>query len=158
MSDKELKQLSLQLIEEAWPAYLTTIDKEGFPQTRAMWNLRNKEKFPKLISFFQERGDSFIIFSTNTSSTKVEDVKSNSKASVYYCKQENWQGVMFGGTVEIVPGVEIKKAIWHEDEGWERYYPAGYDDPDHTILRVKPTVARGWNKSHTFRLDLSGSE
>jgi general stress protein 26 len=153
MSDEELREICLNLLSNAWPAYLTTIDKDGFPQTRAMFNLRNQNRFPKLVPLFQEHEDDFfIIFSTNTSSTKTADVKGNSKAATYYCDPENSRGTMFGGTVEIVPDLELKKAIWHD--GWEFYYPKGYDDPDHTILQMKPIVARGWNQSHTFRLDL----
>ena len=145
--------MCLNLLETGWPAYLTTVDGEGFPQTRAMFNLRNKERFPKLVPFFEEHNEEFmILFTTNTSSTKIDDIRSRPKASIYYCNPENWQGVMFGGTIEIVEDLEMKKALWHD--GWERYYPQGFDDPDHTVLRVMPTIARGWTGSMTFRLEL----
>ncbi|MFW9845927.1 MAG: pyridoxamine 5'-phosphate oxidase family protein [Candidatus Thorarchaeota archaeon] len=153
MSDVDMKQICIRLLDEAWPAYLTTVDRNGFPQTRAMFNLRNKEKFPKLESFFSGQGDQFyIIFSTNTSSTKIQDIKSNPKASAYYCLPDESRGVMLGGTIEIVADVGVKQAIWHE--GWERYYPSGYDDPDHTILRFHGEMAKGWNQSKTFRIEL----
>ncbi|MFX0108175.1 MAG: pyridoxamine 5'-phosphate oxidase family protein [Candidatus Hodarchaeota archaeon] len=153
MSSEELKKLSLKLIEGAWPAYLTTVDRYGFPQTRAMFNLRNPDRFPKLVPFFEEYKDDFIIiFSTNTSSTKIEDIKKNPKVSVYYCIPEEWQGAMFGGEIEIVDDAKVKKALWHE--GWERYYPGGYDDPDHTVLKLHPNMVRGWNQSQTFRLSI----
>jgi general stress protein 26 len=59
---------------------------------------------------------------------------------------------MLGGTLEIVADDAIKQAIWHD--GWERYYPSGYDDPDHTVLRFHGRIARGWNQSRTFRIEL----
>ncbi|MHA2005139.1 MAG: pyridoxamine 5'-phosphate oxidase family protein [Candidatus Thorarchaeota archaeon] len=153
MSDDEIRQLCIKLLNEAWPAYLTTVDKDGFPQTRAMFNLRNGEKFPKLKSFFsKQQDDFFVIFSTNTSSTKMVDVRANPKASVYYCTPDEWRGVMLGGTFEIVTDVGMKQAIWHD--GWEKYYPGGYDDPDHTVLRFQAREARGWNQSRTFRIEL----
>ncbi len=153
MSNEELRELCIYLLNNAWPAYLATVDKNGFPQIRAMFNLRNQDRFPKLVPLFKDHEDDFfIIFSTNTSSTKTKDINGNEKAAAYYCDPENSRGTMFGGTIEIVPDLELKKAIWHD--GWEYYYPKGYDDPDHTILQMKPTVARGWNQSHTFRLDL----
>ncbi|MFW9962450.1 MAG: pyridoxamine 5'-phosphate oxidase family protein [Candidatus Sifarchaeia archaeon] len=146
-------QLCLHLLETAWPVYLTTIDSKGFPQTRAMFNLRNKERYPKLIPIFENhRSDYMILFSTNTSSTKMADIRKNKAASVYYCNPGNWHGVMFGGEIEIVQDSKLKKDIWHD--GWERYYPGGYDDPDHTLLRIIPTVARGWTGSSTFRIEL----
>jgi general stress protein 26 len=152
MSDSE-RQVCIRLIDEAWPVYLTTIDGKGFPQTRAMFNLRNSEKFPKLKSFFsKQQDDFFVIFSTNTSSTKIEDVRANPKASVYYCNPDEWRGAMLGGTIEIVTDVGMKQAIWHD--GWEKYYPGGYDDPDHTVLRFHAKRAKGWNQSRTFRIEL----
>ena len=155
MDKKESLELCRNLLDIAWPAYLTTIDAKGYPQTRAMFNLRNKKWFPKLISFFEERADFTVIISTNTSSTKISDIKTNSKVSIYYCDPESWRGVMFGGDIEIVDDLTVKKALWHDD--WTRYYPKGYDDPDHTVLRLIPTSARGWTGSSTFKLELGDS-
>lgn len=153
LDEPEIREMCLNLLDTGWPAYLTTIDDGGFPQTRAMFNLRNKERFPKLIPIFDGHSSDFmILFSTNTSSTKVRDIRRNGAVSVYYCNPENWCGVMFGGNIEIVQDSELKKAIWHE--GWERYYAGGYDDPDHTLLRLIPTTARGWTGSSTFKIDL----
>ncbi len=153
LDEQEIKKMCLNLLNTGWPAYLTTIDDEGFPQTRAMFNLRNKERFPKLIPIFDEHSSDFmILFSTNTSSTKITDIRRNSAVSVYYCNPEKWHGVMFGGNIEIVQDSRLKKSIWHE--GWERYYPEGYDDPDHTLLKLIPTNARGWTGSSTFKIKL----
>jgi pyridoxamine 5'-phosphate oxidase len=153
MDNKEIKEMCLNLLENGWPAYVTTVDREGFPQTRAMFNLRNKERFPILKSFFEQLQDDFtLIFTTNTSSTKIKDIESNRAVSVYYCDPETWRGVMFSGLIEIVTDMTIKKSIWHPE--WSRYYLSGYDDPDHSVLRLNPTMAKGWTGSHTFRLEL----
>ncbi|MHA2207866.1 MAG: pyridoxamine 5'-phosphate oxidase family protein [Candidatus Thorarchaeota archaeon] len=154
MSDEEeLRKVCIRLLNEAWPVYLTTIDGDGFPQTRAMFNLRNGEKFPKLTAFFSEQEDVFfVIFSTNTSSTKIENVNANPKSSAYYCLPGESRGAMIGGTLEIVTDDVIKQTIWHD--GWERYYPSGYNDPDHTVLRFHGRIARGWNQSRTFRIEI----
>jgi general stress protein 26 len=157
MDENEIRKMCQDLLETGWPAYLTTIDDKGYPQTRAMFNLRNKKWFPKLIPFFEQQKDEFvIIFSTNTSSTKVEDIRLKPKTSVYYCNPEVWQGVMFGGDIEIVDDLELKKNLWQD--GWEKYYPAGYDDPDHSVLRIIPAIARGWTGSMTFRLEMGDTE
>jgi hypothetical protein len=34
----------------------------------------------------------------------------------------------------------------------------GYDDPDHTVLRIIPTIVRGWAGSHTFKLELGDTK
>jgi len=43
MELEETKNLCLELVETSKAAYLTIIDPEGYPITRAMFNLRNKE-------------------------------------------------------------------------------------------------------------------
>jgi len=156
MNNKEHKEMALQLLESVKAAIVTTIDKKGFPQTRAMFNLRNKEQWPKLVPIFQQHNDDFLLyFTTNTSSTKISDIKSNPAVSVYYYNPDEWQGVMFSGTIEIVEDTETKKLLWHD--GWEKYYPNGYDDPDHTILRLLPTFGRGWNQSTTYRFAIGAA-
>jgi general stress protein 26 len=152
MGEEDFRKLCKTLLETGWPAYLTTIDTEGYPQTRAMFNLRNKKWFPKLIPFFDKQDEFTIIFSTNTSSTKINDIRINSKVSIYYCDPESWKGVMFSGDIEIVDDLTVKQELWHDD--WTKYYPKGYDDPDHTVLRVSPTIARGWAGSMTFKLEV----
>ncbi len=49
MEEKELKQECLNLTETAEAVYLSTIDENGFPQTRSMLNLRNTEQFANLV-------------------------------------------------------------------------------------------------------------
>ncbi|MHA1902747.1 MAG: pyridoxamine 5'-phosphate oxidase family protein [Candidatus Thorarchaeota archaeon] len=153
MSADEHKKIAIQLMETAKAVFVTTIDKTGYPQTRAMFNLRNKEQWPKLIPLFGDHNEDFMaLFTTNTSSTKIADIRRNSAVSVYYCNPDEWRGLMLGGNIEIVDDSELKKSLWHD--GWEKYYPGGYDDPDHTVLRIFPTVGRGWNLSTTYRFDL----
>ena len=153
MSEDDFRLQCKTLLETGWPAYLTTIDDDGYPQTRAMFNLRNKKRYPKLIPFFEKQGDFTIVFSTNTSSTKVDDIKNNSAVSVYFCEPESTKGTMFGGNIEIIDDVGIKKELWHD--GWERYYPMGYNDPDHTVIRLQPKKAKGWTGSRTFEISVS---
>ena len=155
MNETQAKKLSLKLMETSKATYLTTIDPNGFPHTRAMTNLRNKKQNPHLTSLFLDhQKDYLIIFSTNTSSTKVKHVKENPKVSVYYSNPEKWQGVMFGGNIKITPDVKLKQAIW--EDGMEKYYPSGYNDPDHTILQLLPKMAKGWDGQNfttfTFRI------
>ena len=50
----EDKEMALYLMENAKAVFVTTIDAEGFPQTRAMFNLRNKDVWPKLIPMFKD--------------------------------------------------------------------------------------------------------
>jgi len=153
MEKEEAKILSLELMETAEAVYLNTIDKDGFPNTRALFNLRNKEQYPGLVELFQKhRDDLLIYFSTNTSSRKVQQIRANPAVSVFYCNPKKFHGLMLAGKIEIVADPEIKKALWQE--GWEKYYPNGVDDPDFTILRLSPIFARGWYQFGPFEFTL----
>ena len=141
MDVEEAKKSGLKLIEESKAAILTTIDPDGFPRTRAMFNLRNKEQFPEFSEFFENQQNQFIIYiSTNTSSSKVAHLSTNPKMCVYFCDAEDFKGFMLGGSVEIVDDIEIKKKIWLD--WWTRYYPEGVEGPDYTLLRLEPKNAR----------------
>jgi len=145
MELKEVKDVSLELMESSKAAYLTTIDKEGYPITRAMFNLRNKEQFPEFSEFFADQDNDFMIFiSTNTSSSKVDHIKKNPKISVYFCDPEDFKGVMFGGEAEIIDDPKIKQKIWLD--WWTRYYPEGLGDPDYTLFKLNPKNARFYYK------------
>ena len=142
---EEVKKSALKLISESKAAYLTTIDSYGFPITRAMFNLRNNEQFPEFLDFFKNLEDIFTIYiSTNTSSTKVEHLRNNPLMAVYFCNADNFQGFMLGGSAEFVDDIELKKTIWLD--WWTRYYPKGVEDPDYTLLRLKPKTARYYYK------------
>ena len=153
MSAEEIKRASLELLDSAEAAYVTTIDGDGRPQTRCMFNLRNKNTFPKLIEIFNEHQEDFMIyFSTNTSSEKVMQIRKNPTVCVYYCRPEDFHGMMLSGDMEIVDDPKVKEALWHD--GWERYYPTGPHDPDHTVLRLRPAKAKGWYKGRAFAFEI----
>ncbi|NVM35169.1 MAG: pyridoxamine 5'-phosphate oxidase family protein [Candidatus Lokiarchaeota archaeon] len=145
MELEEVIKLSEELIENSLLAYLSTIDSDGFPITRALLNTRYRERYPEFSKFYDKLEDKYVIyFSTNTSSSKIDHIKENPKVSVYFCDTEDFKGVMFGGEAEIVEDMDIKRQFWLDTS--IRYYPKGLEDPDYTILRFKPKDARFYYK------------
>lgn len=143
MDEKEMKQISLGLMGTAESAYLGTVDEEGFPQIRAMVNLRNKEQFGDLAGLFEGHDEDFLMyFTTAASSVKMGHIKANPKVSVYFCDPKEICGLMLAGEIEVVTDAELEKALWQED--WRVHFPNGADDPEYTILRLLPCFARGW--------------
>jgi general stress protein 26 len=71
MKEKELKQECVKLMETAEIAYLSTVDSDGFPQTRAMVNLRNIEQFSDLASVFQEHQEDLLIYVTTDTASNI---------------------------------------------------------------------------------------
>ncbi len=143
MNIEEIRKWSIDLMARSPAAYLTTVGPDGYPYTRAMLNLRNRKIYPNLAEVFSGHDEDFLIyFTTNTSSAKRDQILSNDKVSVYYCVPARYHGLMLMGNIEIVDDPAVKKMLW--TPGWERYYPKGFDDPDHMVMRVFPRSARIW--------------
>ena len=109
----------LKLIEKSKICMLGTNGEDGFPNIKAMLNLRHK-------------GLKKIWFSTNTSSKRVQQLRKDNRACVYYVDEKNFKGLMLVGTIEILQDIESKKMLW--SEGAEVYYPLGVADPDYSVL------------------------
>ncbi|MEJ2293883.1 MAG: pyridoxamine 5'-phosphate oxidase family protein [Candidatus Lokiarchaeota archaeon] len=152
MDIEEAKRISSELMKSSKAIYLTTIDSDGYPITRAMFNLRNIEQFPEFSNIFDELGTAFEIYiSTNTSSSKTNHIKENPKVSVYYCEPEDFMGVMFGGDIEVIEDMELKREIWLD--WWTKYYREGLEDPDYTLLRLKPKIAHVYYKLQKIQFE-----
>ncbi|MDD2717845.1 MAG: pyridoxamine 5'-phosphate oxidase family protein [Candidatus Wallbacteria bacterium] len=113
-------QDSLQMIEKSQIALLGSVDDQGFPNIKAMLKMKNEG----LREFW---------FSTNTSSKRVSQFKTNPKASVYFLDQPTWKGLMLTGTVSILNDRKSRELVWRN--GFEKYYPLGIDDPDYCVLK-----------------------
>ena len=115
------------MIDKSGVAYISYVDKDGYPQTRAMLPPRERD------------GISTIWFTTNTSSQKVAAFRENAKASVYFVDRRFYRGVCLTGTVEVITSAEDKVRIWRD--GDEKYYAGGVTDPDYCVLKF--TAVRG---------------
>ncbi|MFX1431927.1 MAG: pyridoxamine 5'-phosphate oxidase family protein [Promethearchaeota archaeon] len=153
MELNEAKKLSAEMIENSLLAYFSTIDSDGFPITRALLNTRYKERYPEFSNFYDTQDNRYVVyFSTNTSSSKIDHIKENPKVSVYFCDPEDFKGVMFGGDIEIVEDMDIKREFWLDSS--KRYYPKGLEDPDYTILRFTPKSGRLYYKLQQTQFEL----
>ena len=125
----------LKVMESRSFVELTTIDREGFPSTRAMLNLRNREEYPHLVALYElEQNPLTVYLTTNTSSEKFAEIEQNTKACLYYCEAHAFHGILLQGRIEIVTDNELRRKAWQK--GWEIYYPEG--DSDYTLLRFVP--------------------
>jgi general stress protein 26 len=125
----------LKVMQAASIVYLTTIDGNGSPSTRAMLNLKNPSEYPGLAAIHEAEENPLTVFmTTNTSSRKFAEIRKNGKACLYYCEPHKFHGVLWQGTVEIITDNELQQKAWQK--GWEMYYPAG--DSDYTLLRFIP--------------------
>ncbi len=123
-----VKPLIAQMADTLPVAYISSVDDEGFPWTKAMLAPRVRE------------GIKVFYFTTNTFSLRVAHYKANPKASVYFCDAEGFKGIMLRGTMEVLTDAKSKEMIWRE--GDEQYYPGGVTDPNYCVLKFTATDGR----------------
>jgi len=153
MNETEAMVLGLQLMEVSEMVYLTTIQPDGYPHTRALWNLRNRTMFGRLWLLFREHKDDYLVlFSTNTSSNKVTHIEANPKICAYYCDPQDYRGLTLIGDAEIIEDLEVKKALWAPE--WKFYYPEGLEDPDFTVISLKPGKAKYYHKLERYEWEI----
>ena len=130
------------LIDKQGVAFISSVDSEGFPNTKAMLPPRKRDG---IKSFY---------FSTNTSSMRVGQYQANSKASIYFCDKRFFRGVMLKGTMEVLEDSDSKEMIWNE--GDTVYYPLGVTDPDYCVLKFTAETGRFYSnfKSEDFAVEL----
>ena len=128
MTDKQ-KQIE-QVIDRLKTAYITSIDTDGFPNTKAMFAPRKRNG---LKEFW---------LTTNTSSAKVAQFKDNPKACLYFSERGRFafHGITLIGTMEVLTDPESKQMIWQD--GDTMYYEKGVTDPDYCVLKFTATKCR----------------
>jgi general stress protein 26 len=119
MDKQEAMAEGLQLIERSSICLLGTNGQDGFPNIKAMMNAKHD-------------GINKIWFSTNTSSRRVQQLKKDNRACVYYVDDRDFKGLMLTGTIQILQDLESRRMLWND--GDERYYPLGVEDLDYSVL------------------------
>ena len=123
-----VKELIAQMADKLPIAYISSVDQEGFPWTKAMLKPRKRE------------GIKTFYFTTNTFSIRVAQYKANPKASIYFCDTKGFKGMMLRGTMEVLTDAASKEMIWRD--GDEQYYPGGVTDPNYCVLKFTATDGR----------------
>ena len=108
--------------------FISSIDENGFPCTKAMLSPRVRE------------GIKVFYFTTNTFSLRVAHYKKNPKACIYFCDNKNFQAVMLRGTMQVLTDPTTKEMIWRD--GDTEYYPGGVTDPNYCVLKFTATDGR----------------
>ncbi|MBU1144588.1 MAG: pyridoxamine 5'-phosphate oxidase family protein [Firmicutes bacterium] len=113
-----------QMILNSNTVVVSSLDKNGYPTSRAMLMLNEKTSLSEMY------------FSTNTFSYKVIQFHENSKASLYFHTTNPFRGLYLKGEINIIFDQKIKDFFWHE--GDEKYYRFGKTDPNYCILKFTP--------------------
>jgi len=129
------------MIDKTTVSIISSVDKEGFPNTKAMLPPRKRE------------GIKHVFFTTNTSSMRVKQYTDNPKACIYFFDKRFFKGVMLRGTMEVLHDSKSKEMIWND--GDEMYYPKGVSDPDYCVLKFNAQNGRYYSnfKSVDFEVE-----
>ena len=121
--------------------YAASVDGEGYPNIKAMFVPRRIE------------GNSLYL-STNTSSMRAKQYMENPKASVYII--QGGEGIMLGGTMEVLQDLESKKSIWRDED--VQYYKEGVTDPYYCVFRFTAEKGRRYyaGESEDFTMEELG--
>jgi len=129
---RDAKKTIGNLIDKVSISIISSVDTDGFPNTKAMLPPRKRE------------GIKCIFFSTNTSSMRVKQYLENPKACIYFFDKRFYRGVMLKGTMEVLQDSKSKEMIWRD--GDEMYYSKGVTDPDYSVLKFTAQSGRYYSK------------
>jgi general stress protein 26 len=128
------------LIDHQSVSIISSVDNEGFPNTKAMLPPRKRE------------GIKTFWFTTNTSSMRVSQYHSNPNACIYFFDKRFFRGVMLKGTMEVMKDAETKRMIWQE--GDTMYYSKGVADPDYCVLKFTAHSGRYYANFRSESFDI----
>ncbi len=123
-----VKDLIAKMADTLPITFISSVDENGFPCTKAMLSPRVRE------------GIKVFYFTTNTFSLRVAHYKANPKASIYFCDSTGFQGMLLRGTMEVLTDTKTKEMIWRD--GDTQYYSGGVHDPNYCVLKFTATDGR----------------
>ena len=131
-SKEKLITAAKEIMTAAGTCVLITLDAESNPMARIM------DPFPP-------ESDFTVWFGTNAQSRKVNQIKNNSKVTLYYQDSDASGYVVIHGNAHIVDDPKEKETRWKDS--WEAFYPNNKEG--YLLIKVSPkwmeilSVSRG---------------
>ena len=129
------------LIDKQGVSFISSIDENGFPNTKAMLPPCKRE------------GIKAFYWHTNSPSMRIKHFKKNQKACVYFYDKRFFRGVMLKGTMEVLNDKKTKKEYWKDE--YSQYYNGGFDGGDFILIKFTAQTGRYYCnfKSEDFSID-----
>jgi general stress protein 26 len=132
---RDIVQTLGNLIDKQSVSFISSVDENGFPNTRAM------------LAPIRREGIKTFYWHTNNASAKIKQYKNNPKACIYFCDKRFFRGVMLKGTMQILEDHEIKKEFWNDE--FDAYYKGGMDGGDFTLIKFTAQNGRYYTNFHS---------
>jgi general stress protein 26 len=123
------------LIEKQGVSIISSVDEEGYPNTKAM------------LPPVKREGIKTFYWHTIAPSMRIKQYRNNPKASVYFYDKRFFRGVMLKGTMEVLENEQIKKEIWKDE--YAMYYKGGMDGGDFIIIKFTAESGRYYSNFHS---------
>lgn len=120
-SNTKMLDAAREIIRNARTCALITLDKEGGPRARTM-------------DPFSPDADFNVWFGTNSKSRKVDQIKNDSRVTIYYFDHKTEGYVLIYGTAELIKDSAEKENHWKKE--WEDFYPNKSDN--YLLIKVSP--------------------
>ena len=129
------------LIEKQSISFISSVDENGFPNTKAM------------LPPVKREGIKTFYWHTNSPSKRVQQYRNNPKACIYFCDKRYFRGVMLKGKMEVLDDNGIKKELWKDE--YSMYYKDGMDGGDFIILKFTAESGRYYSnfQSEDFEIE-----
>lgn len=139
---KDAEKTIGDLIDKSSVTIISSIDNDGFPNTKAMLPPRKRKGIKELY------------LTTNTSSMRVKQYSENPKTCVYFYDKRFFRGIMLKGKMEVLQDPKSKEMIWKD--GDEMYYPKGVSDPDYCVLKFTACEGRYYSNFKSENIVING--
>lgn len=116
------------LIDKQSVSLISSVDKEGYPNTKAM------------LPPVKREGIKTFYWHTNAPSMRIKQYRNNPKACIYFFDKRFFRGVMLKGTMEVVEDSKIKEELWKDE--FSMYYSGGVNGGDYIILKFTAESGR----------------
>lgn len=116
-----------QLIDHQDVCFLSFINENGFPTTRAMLNPRKRHRIKEFY------------LTTNSKSQKAQRLSIEPRAGLYFYDRPTYRGLALTGTVEVIHNQNIKNEIWRD---MDTIFYESNTDPDYCVLKFTAEAAR----------------
>ena len=136
---KNPEQIIGDLIDTQDICFLSFINSQGFPTSRAMLNPRKRQGIKEFY------------LTTNFSSQKSQSLLANPRAGLYFCDKRLYRGVALTGTVEVIQDQSVKDEVWRD---MDTIFYENNTDPNYCVLRFTADSARYFQDYHSTDITL----
>lgn len=116
-----MKQQLYQIVDSVPYPLFVTRDAEGFAVARPM--------------YLAAREENVFWFPASVQSEKISRIRSDSRSTLLFVREAQFDYASVYGTASIVTSKERKRRLWHAE--WLEQWPAGAEDDDYILLRVE---------------------